>query len=301
MAAPLPEITGNMLESFLFEQSFRPNFLKLEKAGYSVTRELPDQQCNSAIVFAGRNRRINELNIASAWNRTTENGSIIVAGDKNAGIASLRKWVSAKSDITNSISKYHAMVFEVKRANENWPIPNLICSVEEYKIAEGMFSSDGPDNGSRLLVEEFDNRIKGKVADLGAGWGYLSAELLKRSDNVCELDLFEADYASLDAARQNLPETASCATTFNWIDVTTEFPKKPYDWVIMNPPFHSGRAAEPGLGQRFIEVAASTLPRGGRLLMVANQNLPYERTLEHCFRKFEKTNRTRRFQGDRGG
>ena len=40
----------------------------------------------------------------------------------------------------------------------------------------------------------------------------------------------------------------------------------------------------PELGKRFIEVAASTLPSGGRLLMVANRNLPYERTLNEKFR-----------------
>ena len=66
------------------------------------------------------------------------------------------------------------------------------------------------------------------------------------------------------------------------------FRRNPYDWVIMNPPFHSGRAAEPALGQRFIEVASSTLPRGGRLLMVANRNLPYEQILEKTFRRVEK-------------
>jgi 16S rRNA (guanine1207-N2)-methyltransferase len=116
----------------------------------------------------------------------------------------------------------------------------------------------------------------------------LSGELLKRSNRVNQLDLFEADRFALSMAQKGIGRFVSDNGSFNWIDVTTEFPKKPYNWVIMNPPFHSGRAATPALGQRFIEVAASTLIKGGKLLMVANQNLPYERTLEKQFRKFEK-------------
>ena len=36
------------------------------------------------------------------------------------------------------------------------------------------------------------------------------------------------------------------------------------------------------------KIAASTLVKGGRLLMVANRNLPYEQTLKDNFRSFEK-------------
>jgi 16S rRNA (guanine1207-N2)-methyltransferase len=60
----------------------------------------------------------------------------------------------------------------------------------------------------------------------------------------------------------------------------------------MNPPFHhglhGGRQADPDLGRRFIQCAASTLVQGGKLLMVANRNLPYEETLNAVFRRVEK-------------
>ena len=97
---------------------------------------------------------------------------------------------------------------------------------------------------------------------------------------------FEADFHALEAAKQNV-ESDSVSLNYHWCDVTSEFKKKPYHWVIMNPPFHSGRAADPELGRRFIQMAASTLPSGGRLLMVANRNLPYEDTLQKAFKKFE--------------
>ena len=60
----------------------------------------------------------------------------------------------------------------------------------------------------------------------------------------------------------------------------------PYDAVIMNPPFHQGRAAEPDLGVGFIAAAARILKPQGRLTLVANRQLPYEAALEAGFRRW---------------
>jgi 16S rRNA (guanine1207-N2)-methyltransferase len=52
---------------------------------------------------------------------------------------------------------------------------------------------------------------------------------------------------------------------------------------VMNPPFHQKREAEPDIGQRMIRTAGAALKPGGRLLMVANRQLPYEKTLSEVF------------------
>ena len=62
----------------------------------------------------------------------------------------------------------------------------------------------------------------------------------------------------------------------------------PYDAVIANPPFHQGRAAEPDLGAAFIAAAARILKPSGRLLLVANRQLPYEAAVAAAFRHWEK-------------
>ena len=51
----------------------------------------------------------------------------------------------------------------------------------------------------------------------------------------------------------------------------------------MNPPFHQGRAAEPGIGSKLIAVAAKALKSRGSLYLVANKGLPYERDLAGLF------------------
>jgi len=59
----------------------------------------------------------------------------------------------------------------------------------------------------------------------------------------------------------------------------------------MNPPFHRGRAAEPGIGRELIKAAAAAMRRGGRLFMVANRELPYEATLDESFAQWRETAR----------
>jgi 16S rRNA (guanine1207-N2)-methyltransferase len=51
----------------------------------------------------------------------------------------------------------------------------------------------------------------------------------------------------------------------------------------MNPPFHTSRAADPALGQAFLQAGHSVLAPGGRLWVVANRHLPYENTLTGLF------------------
>ena len=46
--------------------------------------------------------------------------------------------------------------------------------------------------------------LSGRAADLGAGFGYLSAELLARCPGITALDLYEAEARALDLARRNL-------------------------------------------------------------------------------------------------
>jgi len=290
-ASPVPGLGENWKQNLLCQQAFRPEFRSLDQHGYSVVPRFdPENISASGVVFLlGRNRRWNEHMLASIWNQMAMGVRLIVVGNKTDGIGAIRKWFGGEVEITASLSKFHSIVFCAdKQVARNLPGIEIYRLIDGYRVADGMFSSDDVDTGSELLVEYFDNRIKGKVADLGAGWGYLSTELAKRSENVTQIDLFEADHDALVASEENMGQIGEIDKAFHWIDVTTEFPKRSYDWVIMNPPFHVGRATMPELGKRFIEVAAATLPKGGRLLMVANKKLPYEKTLEENFRGFKR-------------
>ena len=68
------------------------------------------------------------------------------------------------------------------------------------------------------------------------------------------------------------------------------------DTVLMNPPFHTGRAAEPQIGQAFVAAAARILSLQGNLRMVANRHLPYEAELKKRFAHVEEIGGDARFK-----
>lgn len=288
-AVPLSAPDPALKAALLCEQGFRPDYLALERAGFAVTPDLDAQDGSlaAALVLAGKHKGENHAMIARAASLVKPGGIVAVAGDKTLGIASLRKWAGDRVVIEGSLAKHHATVFwfaapggEAFAAASDAP-----ATVEgRFKTAPGMFSHGKPDPGSVLLARHFDDRIKGAVADFGAGWGYLAAHVLEKG-RPQSLALFEAHHPSLQAAERNLADILGDVTLeTHWADLTTEPVERRFDWVVMNPPFHAGRASEPDIGKAFIAAASKALKPGGRLLMVANRKLPYEQALAQGFR-----------------
>ncbi|RVD58361.1 class I SAM-dependent methyltransferase [Mesorhizobium sp. M2D.F.Ca.ET.185.01.1.1] len=267
-------------------QGFRPHFRALQAAGHNVTPRAEGQGYDMALVLAGRHRGQNELRIAEAIERTAPGAPIAVAGGKDDGIDSLRKRINVLAPLEGHLPKHHGVVFWFRRAGVEAAAtlragnPDLTVD-GGFRTTPGMFSFDRVDAGSKLLAANLPNDLKGNVADFCAGWGYLAAEVLQRSHGVTALDLYEADFEALEAAKLNVH--GAIEPRFFWTDLLTETVDRRYDAIVMNPPFHSGRAAEPGIGAGMIRAASKALKPGGRLFMVANRQLPYEQILGAAF------------------
>ncbi len=271
-------------------QGFRPYFRALQASGVVVTPQAEGDGFGMALVFAGRHRGLNELRIAQALESVAPGGLIVIAGGKDDGIASLRKRIDELVPLDGHLPKYHGIAFWLRRpadlaAAQKLRAANPALLVEgRFHTAPGMFSFDRIDTGSRLLVENLPTDLRGSVADFCAGWGYLAAELAARSPGILALDLHEADFASLEAAKLNLAGVGQSITrNFFWTDLLSEPVERRYDAIVMNPPFHRSRAAEPEIGAGMIRAAAKALKPGGRLFMVANRQLPYEPILSAAF------------------
>ncbi|MDN5927652.1 MAG: class I SAM-dependent methyltransferase [Hyphomicrobiales bacterium] len=295
-AEPGLRLPAGFAADLALAQPFRPSFRALEEAGFEISPRAEGAGYDAAFVLCGRHRRQNEARIADALTRVREGGLVLVAGSKVNGIDSLRRKVAGTVPLAGSLAKYHGIAFWFPRpvdapAAVAVLAPAGLALVDgRFRTAPGMFSPDHVDPGSRLLVESLPDDISGDVADFGAGWGYLSAELLSRSDAVSRIDLYEADFEALEAARRNLAGSDSAAQTgFFWSDLLAEPIEGRYDFIVMNPPFHAGRAAAPTIGQGMILAAARALKPRGRLYLVANRQLPYEEVLARDFRKSGET------------
>lgn len=245
----------------------------------------PGPSYEAALVFLGRSRPFSRFRLAQAAMVVRPGGYVLVDGQKTDGVESALKECGARTQIIDSYVKSHGRLFwfRPEAGFDDWAaIPADWPEVDGFRTGPGVFSADGIDPGSSLLVEHWPKGLKGRGADLGAGWGYLSSRLLASAPAVSQLHLVEDDDRALEAARLNVSDPrAECA----WADATTWMPEAPLDFVITNPPFHAGRGADPSIGRAFITAAAKMLARHGRLILVANRHLPYEATLEESFRK----------------
>jgi 16S rRNA (guanine1207-N2)-methyltransferase len=286
-------------ERLCCEQSFRPVYDALAESGRSVTVRA-EGPAAMVVVMLTRSRAENLGNIARGLGLMPPGGTLVVTGAKSDGVDSLARQVGGVLPLQGAFVKAHGRVFWLVRPE---PLPAAVAAWERaaapapnatgFVTAPGMFSHERPDAGSRLLAGWIEGRLDGRVADLGAGWGWLADAALAVNPRVAAIDLYEAEALALEAARANVTDPRA---GFHWADVTRLRRGDPYDAVITNPPFHHGRAAEPDLGAAFIAAAARILKPDGRLLMVANRQLPYEATLADRFRHVVKLTETGAFK-----
>ncbi len=271
---------------------FKPWFDAFEASGYDCVPH-SDAPCAMAIVSMPRAKARARSLIFQAASRSS--GLVVVEGAKTDGIDSILKELRKHLHIGDPIAKAHGKIFWFRADSDalsDWRAPERI-EAEGFLTAPGIFSADGVDPASHLLANFLPKRQLGRhVVDLGAGWGYLGLQALG-APQIQTVDLVEADHIALECARLNLRDPRA---RFHWADATRWSPDEPADSVIMNPPFHTGRQADPALGREFIAAAARILSPSGQLWMVANRHLPYEATLDEHFARMQETAGDTRFK-----
>lgn len=285
-------------------QDFRPLFLALAREGLNPVPRAEGEGFEATLIALGRHRGLNESWLAQALRRTAPGGLILAAGANADGAASLRKRLAGLVELGGHVAKSHGVAFwlacpaDAREAAEALEAANPARLPEGgFRSGPGMFSHEAADAGSALLADSLPDDIGGSVADFGAGWGFLSVAVARRARKLVRLDLYEAGFAACEAARENLAALAPQAPArVFWHDLLSEKVETRYDTIVMNPPFHRGRAAEPGIGEAMIAAAARALKSGGRLLMVANRQLPYERVLAAAFRSHGESGGDGRFK-----
>ncbi|MBY0322109.1 MAG: class I SAM-dependent methyltransferase [Reyranella sp.] len=271
------------------EQSLRPEYLRLKKAGWSVVPRIESGAYRLGQLLLTKHKEENFANIARAWSLLAEGGTLVCSGSNDDGAASLEKQVGKALGLDGQLSKFHCRVFWLTRGHKSppdyWRELTSLRRVEGGWLSQpGIFSWDSIDDGSALLAQHLPGDLSGHVADFGCGWGYLAREVLGSSARIGKIDLIDAEHRAIEAARANIADTRA---SFHWLDLTQEAAPATYDAIVCNPPFHSGRAAEPGLGQNVIAAAGRALRPGGVFYMVANRGLPYEPILKANFASFE--------------
>jgi 16S rRNA (guanine1207-N2)-methyltransferase len=268
-------------------QPFKPMADAWQRGSFDLTGE-PVGKFPMVLVLPGKSREETLAWFGLARRHLEPGGRMVVAMANTAGAARFEKELARATGAVISISKHKCRAFHAQE-DGSWDeglLDEWSASGEPRPIAgtaflaqPGIFSADHIDPGSALLAHHLPAHLKGRVADLGAGWGFLADAALRRCPAIELLDLYEADARALACAKINLAVHQPRPLGFHWHDVTLGLTES-YNCIVMNPPFHRGQNTDIELGRGFIHAAKMGLRRGGRLFMVANRQLPYEAALD---------------------
>lgn len=145
---------------------------------------------------------------------------------------------------------------------------NFKFKEKEYKFYtdNGVFSKDGLDIGTRVLLETLDfKRIKGNILDVGCGYGPIGIIISKETDST--VDMIDINDRAVYLANKNI----KLNNVKNIVAIESdryENINKKYDYIITNPPIRVGKE----ILYKILTEAKNHLTDNGELWFVINKH-----------------------------
>ncbi|EGT4384607.1 16S rRNA (guanine(1207)-N(2))-methyltransferase RsmC [Cronobacter malonaticus] len=223
---------------------------------------------------------------------------VFVVGENRSGVRSAEAMLDAyctlnKVDSARRCGLYHGRLEKQPEFNADGWWGEYQVDDLTIKTLPGVFSRDGLDVGSDLLLSTLSPHTKGKVLDVGCGAGVLAAVLASHSPKV-RLTLCDVSAPAVEASRATLAANGFEGEVVA-SNVFSEI-KGRFDMIISNPPFHDGMETSFEAAQTLIRSAVRHLNIGGELRIVANAFLPYPNMLDETFGNHEVLAQTGRFK-----
>ena len=161
--------------------------------------------------------------------------------------------------------------------------------MQQFTIADlpiwsmpGVFSWKNLDAGTAFLLEQMSIAPGERVLDVGCGYGVIgltaaargAGEVTMTDDNLLAVGCAHASVESCGFA--NVKVVAG--DLFDGLET-----KQKFDLVVSNPPFHEGLSTDMNVTRRLIRETGAWLASGGRLLIVGNVFLRYDRLMRDSF------------------
>jgi len=162
--------------------------------------------------------------------------------------------------------------------------PEGILKLETHP---GIFSWEALDEGTALLLENLKIQPGSRIWDVGCGYGVigLSAALAGAGQvTMSDVNLLAVRYTQGNALLNNLTETIDIFAADGLQNpVYSRVTPDQFDLILSNPAFHQGRDIDKSMAGELISQAPKALAPGGRLAIVANRFLNYDKLMREHF------------------
>ena len=151
-----------------------------------------------------------------------------------------------------------------------------------FKSVDNMFSKDGLDEGTRVLLNTVVNKVElsGSVLDLGCGIGSIGVVLKNEFPNI-NIDMVDINDTALSLARENCdnnnakPNNIFNSNLYNNID-------NKYNYIVTNPPIKVGKEILFGV----VSGAKEHLADNGEIVLVIRKSHGQESMKKHMINTF---------------
>ncbi|MBN1667852.1 MAG: class I SAM-dependent methyltransferase [Anaerolineales bacterium] len=266
-----------------------------------------------------KERRYARSLLVAAWQALKPGGQLLLAGPGGSG---------AKAVITDAGRLFGQVTTLAYRARQRvaaarrgpqlpQPLPEAFCQpgvapgsrhnlqldLPQGKLVcethPGIFSWQELDEGSALLLQHLQIETGARVWDVGCGYGVLGLAAARAGAGqvwLSDINLIAVDYTQRNARQNGLTDKVMIFPA-DALEIRSTGDRQPeaFDLILSNPAFHQGREVDRSMADDLIRQAGARLAPDGRLLLVANRFLNYERTMGQHFQHVTRVAETGKF------
>lgn len=145
----------------------------------------------------------------------------------------------------------------------------------------GVFSRDGMDKGSRLLLSALPEHLAGRALDLGCGWGAMGV-IIAAMHPQARVTMADINPRAVALARRNADGNRVRADVI--VSDGFDALSGAFDLIVLNPPIRAGKVAV----YQLFQGCAQRLAQGGSLYIVIRKQQGAESALKYLRTIFEE-------------
>jgi 16S rRNA G1207 methylase RsmC len=265
----------------------------------------------SILIIIPKERRFSRALLVASWKALEPHGQLYLAGPTRRGAKAVIKDAQRIfRNVTNIGYRNHQRVASCRKDSElPNPLPqefqqigiapDTIRTIEVKRPEKtitlethpGIFSWEAIDDGTSFLIDNLKILPGSTIWDVGCGYGIIGlCAAVTGAGFVCmsDINLLSVNISLKNTVQNQLSEIVSIFPGDGlYIPQDLNVPSS-FDLIVSNPAFHQGHSVDKSMADTLILCAKDRLTKDGRLLIVANRFLNYDKNMRNEFAKVTK-------------